>query len=417
MRSLQAVFHQTMKEQMKREVLLFLMINRQLARQSVRLTGAERKTLVAACAEFLKTGRKEVLEAAIRRKRQLNVEITKRDFRNLSRRLERMLERIIPDLAASYARLLEPQVVRQSIEELGRRDGDLNRFRARIARQWATPFRHFSAFLILSERAAEVAIEVLSRSKQFRNSALVAVLLRLHARACLVGHEIEAMMRGGFADAAMARWRTLHEIAVLSYFLGDHGEDAAKRYLAHDAVERLAAARLYNEHRKLLGYRAVDVRTIRRYAKEVNDAKTAFGPGIAKRNGWAEKALGKSAPSFEDIEAAVKMRHLRPLYKMASQQVHAGPRGMLFRLGMFNDAPAGGAFLVGPTNCGFADAAQNSGLSLLQITTNLLTLVPTIDTLTTAQILARRQAVLAKRFAQLQAAIEKKEIALRRRAT
>ena len=37
------------------------------------------------------------------------------------------------------------------------------------------------------------------------------VLTRIHARACLVSNEIIALMKAGYSEGAVARWRTLHE--------------------------------------------------------------------------------------------------------------------------------------------------------------------------------------------------------------
>ena len=47
-------------------------------------------------------------------------------------------------------------------------------------------------------------------------------LTRLHARGCQVGFEILALLKNGFADGAHARWRTLHELAVVAMFLAGH---------------------------------------------------------------------------------------------------------------------------------------------------------------------------------------------------
>ena len=56
------------------------------------------------------------------------------------------------------------------------------------------------------------------------------------------------------ADGAMARWRTLDEIAVVSFFVQKHGEDLAERYTVHQHIESWKAAERYNECRERLGY-------------------------------------------------------------------------------------------------------------------------------------------------------------------
>ena len=48
------------------------------------------------------------------------------------------------------------------------------------------------------------------------NPFTVEVQTRLHARACQIAREVLTLLYAGFAEGAMARWRALHELAVLS---------------------------------------------------------------------------------------------------------------------------------------------------------------------------------------------------------
>src|SRR5260370_35431821 len=65
---------------------------------------------------------------------------------------------------------------------------------------------------------------------------LKTLLIRLLVRGCQVTDEIICLLENGFADGAMARWRTLHEIAVVAAVISQHGEDIAERYVDHQAV-------------------------------------------------------------------------------------------------------------------------------------------------------------------------------------
>jgi Family of unknown function (DUF5677) len=79
------------------------------------------------------------------------------------------------------------------------------------------------------------------------------VLLRLHARACQITEEIICLLESGFADGAMARWRTMHEITAVSSLMNRHGEDLAERYIAHQIVEARGAALQYRQQQERLG--------------------------------------------------------------------------------------------------------------------------------------------------------------------
>ena len=75
----------------------------------------------------------------------------------------------------------------------------------------------------------------------------------VHARACQMSRAILALLRSGFADDAHARWRSLHELAVVSNFIREHGEVVAERYLLHEAIQQRKLARAYKEHEDRAG--------------------------------------------------------------------------------------------------------------------------------------------------------------------
>jgi hypothetical protein len=67
--------------------------------------------------------------------------------------------------------------------------------------------------------------------------ALVDVITRMHARPCQIAEEVIVLSECGFANGAMARWRTMHEVFVVASFISKHGEKCAKAYCEHQAVE------------------------------------------------------------------------------------------------------------------------------------------------------------------------------------
>ena len=78
------------------------------------------------------------------------------------------------------------------------------------------------------------------------------ILFSLHGRACQVAEEVVCLLSNGFADGAMARWRTLHEIAAVGCLIRDHGDELAERYEQHQVIEAWKAALQYQRHRKRL---------------------------------------------------------------------------------------------------------------------------------------------------------------------
>lgn len=68
---------------------------------------------------------------------------------------------------------------------------------------------------------------------------------------------------------------------------------------------------------------------------------------------------------------------MRPYYTWASQNIHAGSKGMRNRLGLCETKED--VLLVGQSNSGMTDPAHATAISLCQVTSTLLVLKPTLD--------------------------------------
>jgi hypothetical protein len=104
------------------------------------------------------------------------------------------------------------------------------------------------------------------------NDLVFFAMVGLHARACRISEEVMALMRAGFGQAAMTRWRALHEVAVVASFIKEHGEETARRYFAHEGVESWRAMCQHQGHAASLGaepFSAGEVEEARRLRDEL----------------------------------------------------------------------------------------------------------------------------------------------------
>jgi hypothetical protein len=239
---------------------------------------------------------------------------------------------------------------------------DMKEFEQRLYKDWKKPFDLFEAFLVLALEAGDEFNREFRKDKENSENYVLEVLTRIHARACQIASEILVLLKSGFADGAHARWRSLHELAVVGSFIKTHGNETAERYLLHDNIESYKAATLYQEHYEALGYEPIS--QVEYDSTKVKHDKLIerFGDSYKKNYGWASLALNKKDPTFTDIEANSGLDHLRPYYKLASHNVHANPKGMIFRLGLLHNT--GNILLAGPSNVGFTDPAQGAAISL-----------------------------------------------------
>lgn len=204
------------------------------------------------------------------------------------------------------------------------------------------------------------------------------VLTRLHARACQITEEVTCLLAAGLADGAIARWRTLHEIAAVAFLLRESGEQLARRYTEHQVIESYRVAMEYQECCEDLGYEPMSGEEVKEMERAREELLQSYGRDFDSPYGWASEAVGKGRPTFRDIEKAVGIHHFRAHYRMASHNIHANPKGVFFRLGLIKEARV---LLAGPSDAGLAEPGQSSAISLMQVTTAASLLRPDLDAL------------------------------------
>src|SRR5262249_39698437 len=156
------------------------------------------------------------------------------DFARIKNELNQFTEtglpRLVQNLSEHAAEELHSSLKKGWPEQEAWEKLDTTRFRANLERRWGRGLSLLRMLLSICLEIGQENVKKHRRSKRRRSGYLSEVLISLHARACQVSAEIIALMEGGFADGAIARWRTLHEIAVVAAVLRDFGDDAAERY-------------------------------------------------------------------------------------------------------------------------------------------------------------------------------------------
>lgn len=261
----------------------------------------------------------------------------------------------------------------------------LEGFRRRLEARWG---KGFDGLRMLLTMAREMGGEVHTRarrSRSNRNQAIRSVLLRLHTRACQVTAEIITLIENGFADGAMARWRTLYEIGVVATVISDGGDELAQRYMAHEAVESKLALDEYDRCHQALGFKPMSLNERRHVERAFKAAVDAHGPEFGKPYGWAAQYLGLKRVTFKELEDAADRSGMRPYYKMASYNVHADAKGVFHRLGVLGDPSM---VIAGASDAGFVEPGQKTAITLVQITALLFRdRISNLDTMIRTQLL------------------------------
>jgi uncharacterized protein DUF5677 len=284
---------------------------------------------------------------------------------------------------------------------------EMKGFEKRLHKEWKKPLDLLEAFMILAfDAGAEFNHKFRKEEAEAQNHVFDA-LTRLHARACQIAFEVLVLLQNGFADGAHARWRSLHEVTVVASFIKTHGDEVAERYLLHDNIESYKAAELHQKYYAILEEEPIpqdEYNSIKAIRDELIDR---FGTPYKNNYGWASSVLNKDNPNFSDIEKNAGFDHLRPYYKLASHNVHATPKGLMFRLGLLGNVH--NLLLAGPSNFGFTDPAQGTVFSLGLITATLMTIKPTVDNMVKCNVLLKLESEITEEFFKVQKDIEYRE--------
>jgi hypothetical protein len=250
-------------------------------------------------------------------------------------------------------------------------------FESRLQKTWKEPFGLLESLIVVCLESGESKKDKLSKGKDITSPKQVA-LIKIHARAVQIAYEILSLVRSGFADGAHARWRSLHELAIITFFLWENSDDVSERYLNHTVMKKFKEAKNYARYYKKLKYSPPSKKEFSLLKREHDKLLQKYGQEFEYRSGfeWIPKSI-LADRSFRSLQEHVKMDKFHPFYSWASDSMHGGAKG-LHRLGLM-DTLQDEVLLVGGTNYGFADPIQNTAISLAHITSNLLLLEPDFE--------------------------------------
>jgi|SRR5450755_4028356 len=281
--------------------------------------------------------------------------------------------------------------LKQKIPEMVTQEQTLQSgFEQRLYDRWKKALDLYDATIILTRECGELYAKQYIAQSEKDTDFVFAVLIRIHPRACQTASAIGTLLKSGYARDALARQRTLHELAGTAFFIKKHGQETAERYWLHNTIESYKAALQYQQYCKKLGYEPYDSAKIDLLRSKKEKLLTRFGEVFYEQYGWAAEALGKrKGIQIADIEKDVNLDHLRPYYRMASHGVHANPKGLMFDIGnMYKNMPEYNTVsLAGASNAGLADPGQLTLISLNQCTAALLTLKSDLETLIKIKVL------------------------------
>ncbi|HAS6672285.1 hypothetical protein JHT19_08060 [Vibrio parahaemolyticus] len=260
--------------------------------------------------------------------------------------------------------------------------------------KWEQAFSLFDSFI-------QLAFEVVSEYRKY-NEALAEkaedhqfiALIQLHAKAILVAREVQALVSAGFADGALARWRTAHELAVCASVIS-LSKESGLRFLLSEHVKNAKGMRCYEHYHKRLNHAPFNKERWEANLLQESEALAILGKDYARKGDyeWARPLATDNGIRINEritlktLEEIVGLDHYRPYFSWACEKNHAPSKVNYANLGTsFNEQNP--LFLVGASSFGHLEPINCTSLSLFFTTIACLVPYPNIDTIAFNHVLA-----------------------------
>ncbi len=285
--------------------------------------------------------------------------------------LQPLLQKIIDENASRWLKRL---LRHRDALVYGRRKR-LGEFEDRLYARWAAALDDFELALHVAQECGALFNRQFHTQVTDPNRPQFTALIRLHAHASMIAGEVLHLLRGGFATGAHARWRSLHETAVVMMLLEDSPPETAQRFLDHAAVKSFEDAQRYNRYSARLGYEPFTDKEMAAMSAAVDRLTARYGKDFTGSYGWAKSELHRRNPNrsgsvkFEELESCVNIDFWRPYYRWASHGVHPTAKSIEYKRG---SRGLRNVMLAGPSNYGLADPGSEALRSLCNASSSLL---------------------------------------------
>lgn len=263
------------------------------------------------------------------------IEDLKYTLKEISNEITEALPQALQTTLEKMADLVGAELLTQAIEHTKH----LNKIQelrvSTVERHWKKAIDQLNMLRHLVVEWGTAAFGIKSGAYANPNTALA--LNRLTLRLYSVAGEVIALAQAGYADGALARWRTIHEISIIAIFLSKHPDKCAQMYLAHSIIDELRLVESGSGEQTDRTRNKADQEYLTSLQKQKSQLLKIFGSSFAKDLGWAAVELGRAKITLRELEDLVEMGILRQGYQHANSATHGGALAALTRISLGMD--------------------------------------------------------------------------------
>lgn len=278
-------------------------------------------------------------------------------------KLENINEDNFQEISESISKNLVEIMQSNEVDNINQLNQEYDDFNKRNYLRWEKGFNKLEMLRQISIEAGMEFQKVFLKYPEYENDPLLGVLMRQHANACRITGEIIHLLKGGYSDGAIARWRTLFEISVTCLVLNKHGKECAEDYIKHGKLKSIEGMEEYQKTAKEM--------KVEPYSNEEMDLAITLKEELNKEinHSWAIKytKFGK----MEKLREYVGLGKWSHYYMLASKNIHADFHEMNSLMAMSETKQ--NMLLIGQSNLGMTEPAHITAIALTQITGAFLT--------------------------------------------
>lgn len=271
-------------------------------------------------------------------------------------------------------------------------------FESRLQMRWLDAFYGLKSVITICEEIGMSLIdEFLEGKEQDSGKFLVPlefdILFKLQAKSVVVSKEILTLLKSGYPDAALSRWRTLHEISVVLSIIANCLKDDEQLEVAKELAIRFYDRSILEEYniKNIESERNTEgLKEFESIKEKKIEIEEKYGKSFRQEYEWARPVFSEINRKiyFSDLEGKSERDMLSSYYKRANSQIHSTSFGLYGSLGNIYDEKVDSIGTVfGPSNYGLSIPGQLAIISLTVCTTHILTIEPTLDKLMMCQTL------------------------------
>ncbi|MFC0616182.1 DUF5677 domain-containing protein [Enterococcus faecalis] len=329
-------------------------------------------------------------------------------------KIEEMLEKIYsPEMINKYSDPMYKSLINQAPTMYEEHRLEQQEFESRLQMRWLDAFYGLKSVITISEEIGIGLIdEFLEKNKNEDGTRSVPleydIIFKLHGKSVVVSKEIFLLLQSGYSDAAISRWRTLHEISIILCLITDTLKKNAS--LAKELVIRFYNRSIVEEFKIEKIDNKSNPEEFASLKAQVEEIRNNYGKKfIYEDYEWARPALPKIKGRiyFSDLEKKTDNTELASYYKMANNQIHSTSFGLYKSFGDMFDSGIGVVF--GPSNYGLSIPGQLTIISIIRSTSSILTVDTTLDKIMMISTLEKFFEKYSSVFDDIQTNIEKEE--------